>query len=112
MKRAFVGRALDVLSEYNELGFDVLGVQETWRAGLTILIDAGFVIYCSGESGGDSKRKGQGGVGLAVRTGLICATSRPPEFISDRLLNDVRTVWSCESCDLCHRFCSDGDSRQ
>ena len=48
-----VGRALEVLSEYNELGCDVIGLQETRRAGQTILTEAGFVVYCSGESGGD-----------------------------------------------------------
>ena len=52
-----VGRALDNLSVYDRLG------------------------------GGDKNggKKGQGGVGLAVRTSITRA-ARPPEFISDRLL--------------------------
>ena len=46
-----------------------------------------YVIYCSGESGGDGEgKKGQGGVGQAVRTSIPRAESRLPEFISDRLL--------------------------
>ena len=43
-------------------------------------------MYCSGECGGENGgKKGQGEVGLAVRTSITCA-ARPPEFISDRLL--------------------------
>ena len=44
------------------------------------------ILYCSGECGGeDGGKKGQGGVGLAVRTSITRA-ARPPEFIGDRLL--------------------------
>ena len=43
-------------------------------------------MYCSGECGDENGgKKGQGGVGLAVRTSIMRA-ARPPEFISDRLL--------------------------
>ena len=43
-------------------------------------------MYCSGECGGENGgKKGQGGVGLAVRTSTTRA-ARPPESISDRLL--------------------------
>ena len=43
-------------------------------------------MYCSGECGGENYgKKGQGGVGLAVRNSITRA-ARPPEFISDRLL--------------------------
>ena len=43
-------------------------------------------MYCSGECGDEKGgKKGQGGVGLAVRTSITRA-ARPPEFISDRLL--------------------------
>ena len=46
------------------------------------------MVYCSGESGGEDERKGQGGVGLAVKQTLISTrtATRPPEFISERLL--------------------------
>ena len=54
-----VGRALEVLSAYNDLSCDVIGLQETRRAGQTILREVGFVVYCSGESGGDGEKKGQ-----------------------------------------------------
>ena len=81
-----VGRELEVLSVYNDLSCDVIGLQETRGAGQTILREAGFVVYCSGESVGDGEKKGQGRVGLAVRTQIIRAAARPPEFINYRLL--------------------------
>ena len=77
-----VGRALDVLSVYDRPGCDVIGLQETRRGGHSAVTQAGYSVYCSGECGG---KKGQGGVGLAVRTSITRA-ARPPEFISDRLL--------------------------
>ena len=43
-------------------------------------------VLCSGECGDENGgKKGQGGVGLAVRTSITRA-ARPPEFIRDRLL--------------------------
>ena len=81
-----VERALDVLSVYDRLGCDVIGLQETHRSGHLAFSQAGYLVYCSGECGDENGgKKGQGGVGLAVRTSITRA-ARPPEFISDRLL--------------------------
>ena len=81
-----VGRALDVLSVYDRLGCNVIGLQETRRSGHSVFSQAGYSVHCSGECGGENDgKKGQGGVGLAVRTPITRA-ARPPEFISDRLL--------------------------
>ena len=81
-----VGRALDGLSVYDRLGGDVIGLQETRRSGHSAFSQAGYFVYCSGECGDENGgKKGQGGVGLAVRTSITRA-ARPPEFISDRLL--------------------------
>ena len=81
-----VGRALDVLSVYDRLGCDIIGLQETRRSGQSAFSQAGYMVYCSGECGGENDgKKGQGGVGLAVRNSITRA-ARPPEFISDRLL--------------------------
>ena len=54
--------------------------------GQIILREARFVVYCNGKCGGDGEKKGQGRVGLAVRTQIIRGAARPPEFISDCLL--------------------------
>ena len=81
-----VGRALDVLSVYDRLGCDIIGLQETRRSGQSAFSQAGYLVYCSGECGGKNVgKKGQGGVGLAVRNSIARA-ARPSEFISDRLL--------------------------
>ena len=81
-----VGRTLDVLSVYHRLGCDVICLQETRRSALSAFSQAGYLMYCSGECGGEnSGKKWQGGVGLAVGTS-ITRTARPPEFISDRFL--------------------------
>ena len=82
-----VRRAAEVLSEYQERDCDIIGPQETRRSGQSALVEAGYVVYCSGEGGGEGGgKKGQGGVGLAIRRGIIRAQKHPPEFISDRLL--------------------------
>ena len=71
---------------YDRLGCDVIGLQETRRSGHSAFSQAGYLVYCSGECGGENGGKNeQGGVGLLVRTSTTCA-ARPPEFISDRLL--------------------------
>ena len=76
-----VGRALDVLSVYDRLGCDVIGLQETRRSGHSAFSQAGYVVYCSGECGEENGgKKGPGGVGLAVRTSITRA-ARPPEFL-------------------------------
>ena len=72
---------------YDRLGGDFIGLQETRRSGHSAFSQAGYLVYCSGECSGENGcgKKGQGGVGLAVRTSITRAT-RLPEFISDRLL--------------------------
>ena len=81
-----IGRALDGFSVYDRLGCDVIGLQEIRRSGQSAFRQAGYPVYCSGECGGENGgKKGQGGVGLAVRTSITRA-ARPPEFSSDRLL--------------------------
>ena len=81
-----VGRALDVLSVYDRLGCDVIGLHETRRSGHSAFSQDGYLVYCSGECGGENGgKKGQGGVELAVRTSITRA-AQPPEFIRHRLL--------------------------
>ena len=81
-----VGRALDVLSVCDRLRCDVIGLQDTRRSGHSAFSQDGYLVYCSGECGDENGgKKGQGRVGLAVRTSITRA-ARPPEFISARLL--------------------------
>ena len=82
-----VGRAAEVLDVYQEISCDIIGLQETRRSGQSALLQAGYVVYCSDESGGEREgKKGQGGIGLSVRKSISRAEARPPKFISDRLL--------------------------
>ena len=82
-----VGRAAEVLDVYQEMSCNIIGLQETRRSGQSALLQAGYVVYYSGGSGGDGEgKKGQDGVGLAVWKSISRAEARSPEFISDRLL--------------------------
>ena len=74
-----VGRAHDVLSVYDRLGCDVIGLQETRRSGHPAFIRADFLVYCSGECGGkNGGKKEQGGVGLGlVVKSSITRAARP-----------------------------------
>ena len=49
-----VGQALDVLSVYDRLGCHVIGLQETRRSGHSAFSHAGYLVYCSGEGGGEN----------------------------------------------------------
>ena len=84
-----VGRAQDVLSAYDRLGCGLISLQETRRSGHLAFSQAGYLVYCNGECGGENGgKKGQDGMGLAVRT-FITRAARPPEFTSDRLLKVI-----------------------
>ena len=52
-----VGRALDVLSVYDRLGCDIIGLQETCCSGHSAFSQAGYLVYCSGECGGENGGK-------------------------------------------------------
>ena len=60
-------------------------MQETRCSRHFTFSQAGYLVYCSDECGGENGWiKGQDRVELAVRTSILRA-ARPPEFISDRL---------------------------
>ena len=76
-----VGRALDVLSVYDRLGCDIIGLQETRRSEHSAFSRAGYLVYCSGECGGENGgKKGQGGVGLVAVRNSITRAGRPPNL--------------------------------
>lgn len=65
-----IGRSWEVLNDFRNLGCDVIGVQETRRSGQLIFVEAGYNVYCGGESGDEDGRNGQSGVGIAVKQAL------------------------------------------
>ena len=73
---------------YQEMGCGIVDLQETRRGGQSALLQAGDIVYCSGEFRGDGggKEGQEGGIGLAVRKSFSRAEVLSPEFISDRLL--------------------------
>ena len=88
-----VGKAAEVLDVYQEMGCDIIALQETRRSGQSALLQPGYVVYCSGEFGGNGEgKKGQGGVGLAVHKSTSRAEARPPEFITLELCGRTRAV--------------------
>ena len=90
-----MGRAAEVLDVYQEMGCDIIGLQETRRSGQSALLQTRYVAYCSGESGGDGEgKKGQGGVELAVRSTIAGVHQRQATE------GDVRIVRSSSSCDV------------
>ena len=52
-----VGRALDILSVYDRLGCDVIGLQETRRSGHPAFSQAGYLVYYSSECGDENVGK-------------------------------------------------------
>ena len=81
-----MGRAVEVLDVYQEMGCNIIGLQETRRSGQSTLLQAGHVV-CNGEPRGDGEgKKCQSGIGLALHKSISRAKVRPPKFIRDRLL--------------------------
>ena len=55
-----VGRAAGVLGVYEEMGCGIVGLQETYyysrRSGHSAFLQACYVVFYSGESGGDERK--------------------------------------------------------
>ena len=54
-KNLIVSRAAEALGVYQEMGCEIVGLQETRRSDQSALLQAGYEAYCSGESGGDGR---------------------------------------------------------
>ena len=70
-------------------GCDVIGLQETKRDGVSEISAAGYRVYFSGDCSGVKGRKGQHGVGLAVKEEIVKKAGKDGiaiECISARLL--------------------------
>ena len=72
-------------------GYDVIGLKETKRDGISEIVAAGYRVYFSGDCSGVKGRKGQHGGGLAVKEGIVKNDGKDGiaiECISARLLKD------------------------
>ena len=70
------------------LSCDIIGLQETQRAGGTEFVAAGYNVLCSGEDG-SSGRAGQHGVGPAVKGSVIGKATWTQEPMNERLVSVV-----------------------
>ena len=52
-------------------GCDVIGLQETNRDGISEIVAAGYRVFFSGDCSGVKGRKGQHGIGLAVKEEIV-----------------------------------------
>ena len=98
-----VGRPAEVLGVYEEMGCGIVGLQESRRRDQCTIFQAGYVGYCSGESGGDGRgKKGKGGILLDARKSISRAERGSPEFICDSQLEVTLECLCClaSACDV------------
>ena len=78
-----------VLAKCRQLGCDVIGLQETRRAGRTFFDAAGYRVFCSGKEAesGTHGKQGQLGVGLAVKEEICRRSAYTHDFIDERLMS-------------------------
>ena len=62
-----IGRALDVLSVYDRLGCDVIGLQETHRSGRSAFTQAGYLVHCTAAVSAVARMVGRKGKGSRTR---------------------------------------------
>ena len=62
-----IGYAEVILKTCEDAGCDIIGLQEVRRNRQSAFTAAGYVVFCSGADGGKYEKKGNHGVGLAVR---------------------------------------------
>ena len=77
-----------LLQKCKVLGCDIIGLQETRRAGATEFVAAGYNVVFSGEDG-SSGGAGQHGVGPAVKGSVIREATWTQELMNERLVSVV-----------------------
>ena len=84
-----IGRAEVILKTCEDAGCDVIGLQELRRNGQSDFTAARYVVFCSEADGGKYEKKGNHGVGLAVRESIVAGMDKVDvavECISARLM--------------------------
>ena len=84
-----IGHAEVILKTCEDAGCDIIGLQEVRRNGQSAFTAAGYVVFCSGADGGNHEKKGNHGVGLAVRESIVAGMDKGDvavECISARLM--------------------------
>ena len=78
-----------ILKTCGDAGCDIIGLQEARCDGQNYFTAAGYVVFCSGADGGKHEKKGNQGVGIAVRESIVAGMDKgdvTAECISARLM--------------------------
>ena len=84
-----IGHAEVILKTCKDAGCDIIGLQEVRRNEQSAFTAAGYVVFCSGADGETHEKKGNHGVGLAVRESIVAGMDKGEvavECISARLM--------------------------
>ena len=84
-----IGHAEVILKTCEDAGCDIMGLQEVRRYGQSAFTASGYVVFCSGADGGKHEKKGNHGVGLALRESIVAGMDKGDvavECISVRLM--------------------------
>ena len=60
-----IGHSVVILKVFQEIGCDVIGLQEIRRDGQSMFAEAGYTVFCSGAEDNKYERKGTHCVGLS-----------------------------------------------
>ena len=71
-----IGHAEVILKTCEDAGCGIIGLQEVRRNGQSTFTAAGYVVFCSGADGGNHEKKGNHGVGLAVRESIVAGMDK------------------------------------
>ena len=71
-----IGHAGVILKTCEDAGCCIIGLQEVRRDGQSNFTAAGYVVLCSGADGGKHEKKGNHGVGLAVRESIVAGMDK------------------------------------
>ena len=84
-----IGYAEVILKTCEDAGCDIMGLQEVRRNGQSAFTAAGYLVVYAGADGGKHEKKGNRGVGLAVRESIVAGMDKgevPVGCISARLM--------------------------
>ena len=84
-----IGHSEVIVETFQELGGDVIGLQDTKRGGHSTLSAAGYTVICFGADGSKYQRKATHGVGLVVREPIVAGVGKDGlavECLSARLM--------------------------
>ena len=71
-----IGHAEVIMKTCEDAGCDIIGLQEVRRNGKIDFKVVGYVVFCSGADGGKHEKKGDHGVGLAVRESIVAGIDK------------------------------------